>query len=434
MNSPLSPTWFRHSARMTQLNGSVIHAPLRRTFVGECCDVLLHPQRPLSRICRAQTIGFTERDAILSLLGNTQGIPRDAWVVPSGHGPHVALDEATLGAVLDGDGQTIARLAPAPAFRGAPALLDIDAAPPQPTHRRGVETIFETGVRAIDGLLTCGVGQRVGIFAGAGGGKTSLISMLIAHANADVYVLGLVGERGREASDFILNGVPEDKRSRTVLVCSTSDRPPAERRNAAHMATSVAEHYRAAGKRVLLVVDSITRYARALRDISLSAGEPPARRGYPASVFEALPRLLERPGAVEGGSITAFYTVLLEDEEQAEPIGEEVRSILDGHIYLSRKLAERAHYPAIDVLKSASRVMHRLADPAQLAAASAIRSKLSRLADLQLALDLGEYKPGEDRDVDMLLHERPSLDAWLTQPMMQASSLSGTLEAMDAFA
>ncbi|GAB1846722.1 SctN family type III secretion system ATPase InvC [Achromobacter xylosoxidans] len=434
MTSALASSWLRHSARMSRLNGSVIHAPLRRTFVGERCDVLIHPNRPDSRLCQAQTIGFTEQDAILSLLGDTQGIPRDAWVVPSGQGPHVALDGGTLGAVLDGEGRTVARLAAAPQFPGPATALDIDATPPELTHRRGVDTIFETGVRAIDGLLTCGVGQRIGIFAGAGGGKTSLISMLIAHARADVYVVGLVGERGREASEFIQHGIPQDKRARTVLVCSTSDRPPAERRNAAHMATSIAEHYRATGKRVLLVIDSVTRYARALRDLALSAGEAPARRGYPASVFEALPRLLERPGAVEGGSITAFYTILLEDEEQAEPIGEEVRSILDGHIYLSRKLAERAHYPAIDVLKSASRVMQSLAGPTHLAAAVGVRNKLSRLADLQLALDLGEYKQGEDADVDALLHIRPSLDRWLTQPMTQAAELADTLETLNAFA
>ena len=314
------------------------------------------------------------------------------------------------------------------------SVLDIESSPPALNERRGVDTLFETGIRVIDGLLTCGVGQRMGIFATAGGGKTSLISMLVAHAQADVYVIGLVGERGREASDFMHHGIAPHKRHQTVLVCSTSDRPPAERRNAAHMATSVAEHYRRAGKRVLLVIDSVTRYARALRDLALSAGEPPARRGYPPSVFEALPRLLERPGAIENGSITAFYTILLEDEEQVEPVGEEVRSILDGHIHLSRKLAERAHYPAIDVLKSASRVMHSLADPAHLKTAAALRNKLSRLEDLQLALDLGEYRPGEDDRVDALLALRPALDSWLTQPMAQADSFINAVETMHAFA
>lgn len=427
------PVWLRHSARVTRLNGSVIHAPLRQTFVGERCDVLAHPQRPDSRLCQAQTIGFNEHNAILSLLGDTQGIPRNAWVVPSGQSSRIEVDANTLGSVLDGEGRTVARLTPGLALPGPIDVLDIEAAPPQLLHRREVNTIFETGIRTIDGMLTCGVGQRIGIFSSAGGGKTTLISMLLAHAQADVYVIGLVGERGREASEFIAHGVPPHKRAQTVLVCSTSDRAPAERRNAAHMATSVAEHYRNAGKRVLLIIDSVTRYARALRDLALSAGEAPARRGYPASVFEALPRLLERPGATQEGSITAFFTVLLEDEEQVEPIGEEVRSILDGHIHLSRKLAGRAHFPAIDILKSASRLMQNLTTPAHRAAAAAIRTKLSRLEDLQLALDLGEYRPGEDQDVDALLHMRPALDAWLTQSIDESDSFINALETMHAF-
>ena len=433
MSSTRHPAWLRHSARMTRLNGSVIHAPLRQTFVGERCDVLANPQRADSLLCQAQTIGFNEQDAILSLLGDTQGIPRGAWVVPSGHSSRIEVDANTLGSVLDGEGQTVTRLAPGFVLPGRLHALDIEAAPPPLMRRRGVDTVFETGIRAIDGMLTCGVGQRIGIFSSAGAGKTSLIAMLLAHARADVYVIGLVGERGREAGEFIEHRIPPHKRAQTVLVCSTSDRPPAERRNAAHMATSVAEHYRSAGKQVLLIIDSVTRYARALRDLALSAGEPPARRGYPASVFEALPRLLERPGATTEGSITAFFTMLLEDDEQVEPIAEEVRSILDGHIYLSRKLAQRAHYPAIDVLQSTSRVMLNLTTSAHRAAAAAIRTKLSRLEDLQLALDLGEYRPGEDANVDALLNIRPALNAWLTQSMDASESFHNALETMHAF-
>lgn len=437
MMSSCHPAWLRHSARITRLNGSVIYAPLRRTFIGERCDVLAHPLRADSRLCQAQTIGFDERDAILSLLGAAQGIPRDAWVVPSGMSARVVVDANTLGSVLDGEGHTITRLTPGLtpglARSGITDMLDIEAAPPALVQRQRVDTVFETGIRAIDGMLTCGVGQRVGIFSGAGGGKTTLVSMLLAHAQADVYVVALVGERGREAGEFITHGIAPHKRAQTVLVCSTSDRPPAERRNAAHLATRLAEHYRQTGRRVLLIIDSVTRYARALRDLALSAGEPPARRGYPASVFEALPRLLERPGATQDGSITAFFTVLLEDEEQVEPIGEEVRSILDGHVYLSRRLAERAHYPAIDVLKSASRLMPALTTPTHRACAAAIRNKLSRLEDLQLALDLGEYQTGQDAGVDALLNLRPALDAFLTQSVEESASFSSTVEKMHAF-
>lgn len=430
MNAGRVPYWWRHAARLTRLNGSIIHAPLRRTFVGERCEVRRQPDVAASCLCQAQTIGFTDTQAILSLLGPTQGIARDVWVVPTGKRSRVKVDDATLGAAFDGDGILVSRMAQAAAGPGVAQQLDIDGQPPALTRRRPVQEIFETGIRAIDGLLTCGLGQRIGIFAAAGGGKTTMVSTLIAHAKADVYVVGLIGERGREASEFLLHGIPADKRARTVLVCSTSDRPAAERRNAAHMATAIAEHYRDRGLRVLLVLDSMTRYARALRDLALSAGERPARRGYPPSVFEALPRLLERAGAVEGGSITAFYTVLLEDEEQADPIGEEVQSLVDGHIYLSRKLAERAHYPAIDVLKSSSRVMQRLVRASHLAAASSMRDKLGRLADLQLALDLGEYRAGENPLVDALLEQRADLDDWLRQSGDAPVPFDDTVEAL----
>ena len=432
MNKHHCSSWIRHSAQLSKLHGSVIHAPLRRTFIGERCDVVSDPHQPATRFCQAQTIGFNQQEAILSILGNTQDIPRGAWVVPSGRRAMPQLSEDALGTAIDGEGCMIARLAP-PNYRLARGgSLDLDAAPPALARRRRIAHVFETGVRAIDGLLTCGIGQRMGIFAGAGGGKTTLMSMLITHAKADVYVVALVGERGREASGFIDHGIPEDKRAQTILVCSTSDRPAAERRNAAHLATAIAERYRDAGLNVLLIVDSITRYARALRDIALSAGEPPARRGFPASVFDALPALLERPGALDQGAITAFYTVLLEDEDLGDPIGEEVRSILDGHIYLSRKLAERGHYPAIDTLKSVSRVMTQIVDAQHRGAAAGLRSKLAKLSDLQLALDLGEYQSGQDAEVDALLEARPEIDAWLMQSIDDYVTFGSTLEGLHA--
>lgn len=429
-----TPAWLRHGAQLTRLHGSVIHAPLQRTFVGERCQVVVDPRRSTRPLCQAQTIGFTATDAVLSLLGNTQGIARHAWVVPTGRGASLALGEDILGSALDGEGRTIARLSPVHHLSTPVPALAIDAPPPDLEQRVGVTQIFETGVRAIDGMLTCGVGQRLGIFAGAGGGKTTLMSMLLTHAQADVYVVALVGERGREATDFMTHGIPEDRRDRVVLVCSTSDRPPAERRNAAHMATAIAEYYRDAGLNVLLIVDSVTRYARALRDLALSAGEPPARRGFPASVFDALPCLLERPGALHHGSITAFYTVLVEDEELGDPIAEEVRSILDGHIYLSRKLAERGHFPAIDVLKSASRLMTQLASYEHQASANGLRTKLTKLVDLQLALDLGEYQSGQDLAVDALLAARPDIDEWLRQRAEEPASFDETLEGLHALA
>jgi type III secretion protein N (ATPase) len=415
-----------------------------RSFIGERClviDGLQSMREP--RI--AQTVGFSDGLVVLSLLGDSQGLSTDAWVVPTGSGARAAVSSETLGSVLDSDGRVVGRLTsthavstPVVAAMASTAdtrlarsgAVDLDALPPDVSHRRPVHERFVTGVRAIDGLMTCGVGQRVGIFAPAGAGKTSLISMLVGAASADIYVIGLVGERGREAAEFIEDGIPHARRARTVVVSSTSDRPPAERRNATHLACALAEFYRDAGFRVMLVIDSVTRYARALRELALAAGEPPARRGYPASVFEALPRLLERAGAFKTGTITAFYTVLLEDEEQTDPVAEEVRSILDGHLVLSRRLAARAHFPAIDVAASASRVMHRVTDANHRELAATLRASLGRLAELQMLIDVGEYRPGDNADVDRLVALRPAIDAWLQQPMDHAEGLDRTLEGL----
>lgn len=426
------PHWMRHSARLRALRGAMLYADLQRTFVGERC-LLVSADAPRQVLAEARTTGFDDAGSVLCLMGDTQGLPRDTWVVPTGRAANLQFDTSLLGAVLDGAGRIVGRLAPARETWQAPRELDLEAPPPALARREAVSRLFETGVRCIDGLASCGVGQRVGIFAPAGAGKTSLITMLLAHARAQRFVIALVGERGREASEFVASQVPEAIRERTVLVCSTSDRPAAERRNAAHIAFALAEHFRAQGEEVLLVLDSMTRYARALREMALAAGEKPARRGYPASVFDALPRLLERAGALQGsGAITAFLTVLLEDAEHGDPIAEEIRSIVDGHLYLSRKLADRAHFPAIDALGSASRVMGRVADSAHREAAAALRGRLARLDDLQLALDLGEYRPGVDPDTDALLAARPAIEAWLCQDMNEFSPFAATVERINA--
>jgi type III secretion protein N (ATPase) len=247
-------------------------------------------------------------------------------------------------------------------------------------------------------------------------------------------VVGLVGERGREVTEFVEAMKHSPQRERSVVVYATSDASSIDRCNAALLATTVAEYYRDQGCRVMLVQDSLTRYARALRDVALAAGEAPARRGYPASVFEALPRLLERPGATAAGSITAFYTVLLESDDEADPIAEEIRSILDGHIYLSRKLAAKNHFPAIDVLRSLSRVASQICTEEQLRAAGAIREKLSRLEELQMMLDLGEYRPGENDANDRLLEQREALFDWLRQARGQPAGAGVALAEMVALA
>ncbi|WP_313052801.1 FliI/YscN family ATPase [Stenotrophomonas cyclobalanopsidis] len=370
--------------------------------------------------------------ATLALVGAPERLEPGIVVVPTGRSLTLCLGEHLLGSVLDGHGTVVERL------QGeAPAALEtvhaeVASAPLDYRRRRAICVPFATGVRALDALLPVGEGQRLGIFAAAGCGKTSLVEMLLANAGCDVRIVALIGERGREVAGFVdaLRNGPEARN--TIIVQATSDAPPSTRVNAALVATRLSEFFRDRGRCVLLVMDSATRYARALRDVALSRGEPPARRGYPASVFEALPRLLERPGATERGSVTAFYTVLLEDEAEADPIGEEVKSLLDGHVYLSSRLAQRGHFPAIDVLRSGSRLAGQLSTQSQRASAARVRSLMARLDDLQLLRDIGEYQPGSQPEQDRAVEREPALHAFLQQDMQERVPRPQALEALDA--
>jgi ATP synthase in type III secretion protein N len=324
----------------------------------------------------------------------------------------VPYGEALLGRVLDGRGQPIDSLGPVPDALSRRAL---HAPSPSPMQRALIDAPFETGVRAIDTLLTLGAGQRVGVFAAAGGGKSTLLGMLARFCVADVIVIALIGERGREVREFIEDSLGAEGLARSVIVCATSDRPAMERVRAAHHATAIAEGFRAEGKRVLLLMDSVTRFARALREIGLAAGEPAVRRGFPPSVFAELPRLFERAGTDTQGSITAVYTVLLEDEEGGDPIGEEVRSILDGHIILSRKLGAAGHYPAIDVLGSLSRLFPRLASPDHREAAQRVRALMAKHAEIEFLVQVGEYRQGSDPLADKAIAAKPEIEALLRQ-------------------
>ncbi|MFC6841793.1 type III secretion system ATPase SctN [Xanthomonas theicola] len=410
----------RRFAHPHYLSGPIIEAPLRDVAVGEVCDMRRH-WRDDEVVARAQVVGFRRDMAILSLLGNPRGLSRESVLVPTGGALTVRVDDSMLGAVLDSNGTHVARLAPPLPSVNPARWCALDAEPPSFDRRVPISEVLHSGIRVVDALTPCGVGQRLGIFAAAGTGKTSLVTMLMKHAAADVFVVGLIGERGREVTEFVEEMKKSPQSRRSVVVYATSDASSIDRCNAALLATTVAEYYRDHGCKVVLVQDSLTRYARALRDVALAAGAAPARRGYPASVFEALPRLLERPGATDRGSITAFYTVLLESDDEADPIAEEIRSILDGHIYLSRKLAAKNHYPAVDVLRSLSRVASQICPPAQSRAAGAIREKLSRLDELQLMLDLGEYRPGENAANDRLLERKDALNTWLQQARDRAS-------------
>ncbi|CCP02146.1 Type III secretion system ATPase SpaI/InvC [Erwinia amylovora Ea644] len=422
---------FVHLAHPLRIQGNVIEAHLPGTRIGEICEIeksLLEPEV----VGIAQVIGFNKEHTLLSLLNDNNGFSRDNVLLPTGKPFRVAVSERTLGAILDATGTIQGRLdgGPVAALTGG-ENLETAGVPRDFTQRKPIAVPLATGVRAIDGLLTCGQGQRMGIFAAAGCGKTSLMSMIIEHSEADIYVIGLIGERGREVTEFVEELRRSSRRSKVVLVYATSDRSCVERCNAAQVASTVAEYFCEQGKNVLLFIDSVTRYARALRDVALSMGELPARRGYPASVFEALPKLLERPGRFLTGSISAFYTVLIENEEESDVIGDEVRSILDGHIYLSKKLAAKGHYPAIDVLQSISRVFQQVTQPEHQQLATHFRDYLVRQNDMQLFIDLGEYKRGENEDNDAAFDKKSVMEAFLKQRMAEQTDIKTCLESLD---
>jgi len=419
---------FVHLAHPLRIQGNVIEAHLPGTKIGEICEIqrsILEPEV----IGIAQVIGFNREYTLLSLLNDNQGFSRDNVLLPTGKPFRIDVSGDMAGAILDATGMIRGRLDDNLSTIIHPEMsLEVTGSPRDFTQRKPITDPLTTGVRAIDALLTCGQGQRVGIFAAAGCGKTSLMNMIVEHSEADIYVIGLIGERGREVTEFVEELRQSSRRSQVVLVYATSDRSCVERCNAAQVASTIAEYFSGQGKNVLLFIDSITRYARALRDVALSMGELPARRGYPASVFEALPKLLERPGRFINGSITAFYTILIENEDESDVIGDEVRSILDGHIYLSQKLASRGHFPAIDILHSISRVFQKVTETNHQKTAVRFRNFLVCQKEMQLYLDLGEYRRGETPENDLAFDKKESMEYFLKQDMSEHSDMYSCLD------
>jgi type III secretion protein N (ATPase) len=407
--------------RVAEARGTLIRATGVNARIGEVCE-LRDPGS--SQLLIAEVVGIERGTALLTPLGTLDGLSSNTEVVSKGFRATVLVGEGLLGRTVDALGNVIDGQPPPIGLCAVPVYRDA----PNAMTRAPIKHPFHTGVRALDTVLTVGEGQRVGIFAAAGGGKSTLLGML-ARSSADVNVIVLLGERGREVREFIDDNLGVEGVRRTIVVVATSDRPALERSRAAYVGTAIAEYFRDQGKRVLLLLDSVTRFARALRDVGLAVGEPPARRGYPPSVFSALPRLFERTGNSDKGSITAFYTVLLEDEE-SDPIGEEVRSILDGHVYLSRKLAAASHFPAIDVLASASRVMPRVTQAAHQRAAGLLRKHMAKYQDIELLLQIGEYKRGSDADADEAIRNIPLIRKLLQQPATQRSGFEEGVAAL----
>lgn len=375
--------------------------------------VTIDEARPVT----AEVVAVESGRAIVLPLTSLRGHRAGEMVSTLGRQLDAPIGDELLGRVLDGLGHPIDR---GPSIGHLPRV-EIQGDPPSALHRPMVTTPMTTGVRAIDTLLTCGRGQRVGILAGSGVGKSSLLSMLVRGGDADVNVACLVGERGREVGEFIENDLGPEGLAKTVMIVATSDAPALVRRNAAFLATRIAESFRDRGRHVTLVMDSITRFAMAQREIGLAAGEVPTTRGYPPSVFGLLPQLLERAGTSNAGSITGFYTVLVEGDDLNDPIGDATRSILDGHISLSRDLANAGHFPSIDILQSASRVARAVTTPIQQAIAVDARAVMATHSGARDLIEVGAYAPGTQPEIDRAVAVEPALTAFLRQNLGEAS-------------
>lgn len=408
----------RPVGRVAGVVGMLLRVVLPGARIGDLLTV-----RRRGEALLAEVVGFDGAEVLALPLGELGGVGPDDAVESTGRGLEVLSGPGLLGRILDGLGRPLdGRPLPA-GLRAVP----VDRAAPPALARRPVRETMATGVRAIDGLLTLGVGQRVGLFAGSGVGKSTLLASIARGAQADVVVVALVGERGREVSEFVERTLGEEGRKRAVLVVATSDAAPVERLRAAQVATAIAESFRDEGKRVLLLLDSVTRFARAGREIGLAAGEPPARRGYPPSVFALLPRLLERSGQAQSGSITALYTVLVEGSDLDEPIADEVRGILDGHIVLDRAVAGRGHYPAISVVQSVSRVMDAVVAPEHRDAARRLRALLGRYEEKRDLVTLGAYAAGSDPKLDAAIAALPELERFLAQNAYEVEAFDVTV-------
>ncbi|MBU6260067.1 MAG: flagellar protein export ATPase FliI [Burkholderiales bacterium] len=425
---------------LLRVTGLVLEAAGVRTPVGSVCDVVCEGQSPV----QAEVVGFNGDRAFLMPTGELHGLASGARVVPrpapsappqwgrdnhpwrrsEDRGLHLPMGDGLLGRVVDPQGQPMDRQGPLTEVRAEPMVRrPINAMDRDPVRRP-----LDTGVRAINALLTVGRGQRIGLFAGTGVGKSVLLGMMARYTEADVIVVGLIGERGREVKEFIEDILGDEGRARSVVVAAPADAPPLLRMQGAGYATAIAEHFRDRGLHVLLLMDSLTRYAMAQREIALAIGEPPATKGYPPSCFARLPQLVERSGNGLGGvgSITAFYTVLSEGDDPQDPIADAARGILDGHIVLSRELAEAGHYPAIDVERSVSRVMTAVAGRDHLQAARRMRQLLSKVNKARDLIQLGAYQPGHDTELDLAVRLQPQMNALLQQDMHDRAALASS--------
>ena len=413
----------RRVGRVLRVTGLIIESEGPNLAMGDVCRIQSSgDDDPVF----AEVVGFRENRLLLMPLGETHRLRSGCEVVASSFASHVPVGRGLLGRVLNGLGQPMDGKGPLNCER-APQLHN---APPDPLTRQRIREPIGTGVRAIDTFTPVGCGQRLGVFAGSGVGKSTLLGMMARRAESDVNVIALVGERGRELREFIEKDLGEEGLSRSVLVCATSDQPALVRLRAASLATAIAENFRDAGKRVLFMMDSVTRFAMAQREIGLAVGEAPSSRGYTPSVFAMLPRLLERTGSSASGSITAFYTVLVEGDDMNEPIADAVRGILDGHIVLTRKLATANHFPAIDVLESVSRLSLDISTPEELSAVSSARDLLALYRDNEDLVNIGAYSKGASAHLDLAIAKHAPIMQFLRQGVDEKTNRAGAYEQL----
>ncbi len=407
--------------KLTRMVGLTLEAVGCRAAIGGQCDVISSNGDHIE----AEVVGFSGESLYLMPTGDIRGLEQDARVVPTGRVCEAVVGDNLLGRVIDGAGRPLDGKGPLQGIERRP----LTGQTYNPLSRTPIREPLDVGVRAINALMSVGRGQRLGLFAGSGVGKSVLLGMMTRYTNADITVVGLIGERGREVKEFVENSLGEEGMSRAVVVAVPADNPPLRRMHGAMLATSIAEYFRDQGKQVLLLMDSLTRYAQAQREIALAIHEPPATKGYPPSVFAKLPQLVERAGNGDkgGGSITAFYTVLAEGDDQNDPIADAARAILDGHIVLSRKLADSGHYPAIDIEASISRAMNDITGPDHQDAARAFKHLYSIYRQNQDLISVGAYERGSDDRIDAAIEAIPSLEAFLRQDMNTPVTLEQSL-------
>ncbi|MBP2635810.1 MAG: yscN [Firmicutes bacterium] len=411
------------NGKITQIIGLVMESQGPNVNLGDLCYV--YPRKQGEPI-PAEVVGFRENRILLMPVGELQGIGPGCEVVSAHRILKVGVGRHLLGRILDGLGNPIDDKGPLLCNGEYP----LTATPPPPLTRRRIEEKLGVGVRAVDSLLTLGRGQRVGIMAGSGVGKSTLLGMIARNTEADISVIALIGERGREVREFIERDLGEEGLKRSVVIVATSDQPALVRIKGAMTATAIAEYFRDQGMDVMLMMDSVTRFAMAQREVGLTVGEPPATRGYTPSVFSMLPKLLERSGTGDRGSITGIYTVLVDGDDMNEPIADAVRSILDGHIVLSRGLAALNHYPAIDVLNSVSRVMMEIADPEHLACAQQLRALLATYREAEDLINIGAYAHGSNPNIDRAIAVIDQIKSFLQQGVDENTPLAETIERL----